>query len=207
MKQRIFVRVDFQNDFVHPNGALSIKNPELIEKMQHFCSSLQQGMFDYIIDTADNHFAETYSQTPESDTYPIHCIHGTWGWQPAAELKDNIPVVRLYKSTTNLWNELPNYKLLQQDWSNTEAYIGGVLTDVCVRQAMSGFLKRGAKVILLEDLCQGADKQVPELMAMPQYGMYAADGRLCMMSSAQFFRGRLHERKCELNLVKTCRGM
>ncbi len=52
MNNRILVRIDFQNDFIHPNGSLSINNPDLIEKNQQFNNSLQKGMFAEIIDAA-----------------------------------------------------------------------------------------------------------------------------------------------------------
>ena len=34
MNERILVRIDFQNDFIHPEGSLSINNPNLIDKNQ-----------------------------------------------------------------------------------------------------------------------------------------------------------------------------
>ena len=54
-----------------------------------------------------------------------------------------------------MWQEAYTYPVLQQDWKGKEVYLAGVLSDVCVKQAMDGFLSRGAKVTLLEDLCQG----------------------------------------------------
>ena len=46
MKKRILMRVDFQNDFVHPHGSLTINNPQLIEKHQQFADNLFQNSFD-----------------------------------------------------------------------------------------------------------------------------------------------------------------
>lgn len=45
--------------------------------------------------------------------------------------------------------------LLQQDLRDKEVYLCGLLSDICVQQGMDGFLRRGAKVTVLEDLCQG----------------------------------------------------
>ena len=160
----IFVRIDFQNDFVHPHGALSINNPELIEKHQQFADSLFPNCFDKIIETYDTHFAETYANTFEAQSFPPHCIFGTWGWQQAAPFKPDLEVTKMYKSTTNLWNEIKNYRELNDDWNNTNVYLCGLLSDICVQQAMNGFLKRGAKVILIDDLCQGAEKQISDIL-------------------------------------------
>lgn len=155
MKKRILVRVDFQNDFVDPDGKLTINDVALINRHQRFCNSLQRGMFAEVIDIADTHFEETYAATAEAADYPLHAAYYTWGWHKAAEFKDNIPLTNLYKSTTNIWNEENNYTLLRQDWRDKDIYLCGLLSDVCVREAMDGFLNRGTKVTLLEDLCKG----------------------------------------------------
>ena len=87
MNNNILIRIDFQNDFVHPYGALTISNPELIEKHQKFAEGLFNHSFDKIIDTYDTHFAETYPHTIEAQSYPLHCVFGSWGWQQAAPFK------------------------------------------------------------------------------------------------------------------------
>ena len=43
MNERILARIDFQNDFAAPEGALSINNPELIARHQRFADNLQKG--------------------------------------------------------------------------------------------------------------------------------------------------------------------
>lgn len=198
MSERILMRVDFQNDFVDPEGKLTLSDEKLINRQQHFCDSLQKGMFAQIIDVADTHFEETYGATKEAQSYPPHAIYYSWGWHKAAEFKDNIPLTNLYKSTTDIWNEEKNYAVLQQNWKNKNVYLCGVLSDVCVRQAMDGLLKRGAKVTVLEDLCKGAQKQMPEMVLEPQYSQVRASGQLQLMNSTQFFRSILNEKKQQL---------
>lgn len=205
MKKRIFVLVDFQNDFVQPDGALSINNPDLIERVQTFNNNLQKGMFERIIVTADTHFEETYLQTPEADNFPLHCVYKTWGWNQAVSFKDNIPVDTLYKSTTNIWNEVNGYKFLQEDMKGTEVYIAGVLSDICVQQAMEGFLKRGAKVVLLDDLTQGLEKQTTDIIQEPKYAQAVEKGVLSNITSTQFFRIMLLEKKQQINRINTGR--
>lgn len=201
MMKRTLVRIDFQNDFVAPDGLLSINNPELISRHQRFADNLQRGMFDEILDFRDTHFAETYLQTKEAQSFPIHTQYGTKGWEAASNWKDNIPVQVLFKSTTNLWNEVNQYAVLQQDWKDREVYICGVLSDICVQQGMDGFLKRGAKVSVLEDLCQGLNKQIPEIINEPKYQNLVEKGRLWCMTSQQFFRSILLEKKLQHNLL------
>lgn len=206
MNERFFVRIDFQNDFAAPEGALTINNPDLIARHQRFADSLQKGMFSEIWDFRDTHFAETYPQTKEAESFPLHTEFGSWGWQPAAILKDNIPVRTFFKSTTNLWNEVNQYALLQQDLRDKEVYLCGLLSDICVQQGMDGFLRRGAKVTVLEDLCQGAVRQIPEIISEPKYGRLLEEGRLRHITGAQFFRSILLEKKLNYNLVNSSRG-
>ena len=206
MNERFLVRIDFQNDFAAPKGALTINNPDLIARHQRFADSLQKGMFSEIWDFRDTHFAETYPLTKEAESFPLHTEFGSWGWQPAAILKDNIPVRTFFKSTTNLWNEVNQYALLQQDWRDKEVYLCGLLSDICVQQGMDGFLRRGAKVTVLEDLCQGAVRQIPEIISEPKYGRLLEEGRLRHITGPQFFRSILLEKKLNYNLVNSSRG-
>lgn len=55
MRDRVLVRIDCQNDFVDPEGALTINNPDFIYQHRRFCENLQKGMFSRIIDVADMH--------------------------------------------------------------------------------------------------------------------------------------------------------
>lgn len=202
MTERILVRIDFQNDFVDPEGKLTVNDIDLINRHHHFNQSLQRGMFTKILDVADTHFEETYALTKEAESYGIHTVYNSWGWHKAAEFKDNIHVANIYKSSTNLWNEEKNYPLLQQNWSGKEIFLCGLLSDMCIHEAMDGFLSRGAKVTLFEDLCKGAKKQLPEIIREGPYCSYLEAGRLRLMTSGQFFRMILNEKKQQYNLVK-----
>lgn len=206
MVQNILMRIDFQNDFVHPHGALSLNAPELIEKHQRFADSIFAGSFDKIIDTYDTHFIETYSNTSESDSFPPHCLQGTLGWQQAAPFKPELEVEKMYKSTTNIWNELKQYRTLQGDWSDKNVYLCGVLSDVCVKQALNGLLKHGANVIVLEDLCRGAQQQIGDILQNEVYRPFIEADVLKSVTSAQFFRKFLHEKKIQHNLVHKSLG-
>jgi len=206
MKKNILIRIDFQNDFVHPHGALSIDNPELIDKHQQFADSLFNNCFDKIIETYDTHFAETYPNTFEAESYPPHCIFGTWGWQQAAPFKPDLKVTKMYKSTTNLWNEIKNYRDLSEDWQDKNVYLCGLLSDVCVQQAINGLLKRGATVIILDDLCQGAQKQISDILQEESYRPFVEDGKLKSITTAQFFRCALLQKKIQHNHVTKSLG-
>ncbi len=206
MNNRILMRIDFQNDFVHPHGALSINSPDLIERQQKFADSLFFNSFDKIIDTYDTHFAETYGETLEAASFPPHCLFGSWGWQQAAPFKPELQVAKMYKSTTNIWNEARAYRDLSENWEGKEVYLCGVLSDICVMQAMNGLLKRGAKAIILEDLCAGKDRQINDIIQDEAYRPFINEGRLASITSAQFFRRTLLDKKIQHNIVTKSLG-
>ena len=206
MKKRILMRIDFQNDFVHPQGDLTIADTDLIDRHQQFVKSLQSDMIDVIVDSYDTHFSQTYKNSIEAEKFPLHCVFGSWGWQSAAPLKNNIETINIFKSTTNIWNEKNNYKILNEDWHNKDVYLCGVLSDVCVYQAMKGLLKRGATVILIEDLCKGIDAQISDILEHPDFQEVKNSGQLKSITSAQFFRSALLDKKIEHNLVYKAQG-
>ena len=69
-------------------------------------------------------------------------------------------------------------------------------------QAMNGFLSRGAKVTVLEDLCMGANQQMPEIIQQPAYQKAVEAGALRMMTMQQFFRQVLNEKKSQFNMYQ-----
>ncbi|MBR2274090.1 MAG: hypothetical protein IJ864_04630 [Alphaproteobacteria bacterium] len=139
MNNNILIRIDFQNDFVHPDGVLSICNMSLIAAHQKFAQQLSANSFAQIIETYDTHFAETYHETIEAQSYPPHCLFGRWGWLQAAPFDSALNVSKLYKSTTNLWNEAVQYKLLNADWC-TKKCLHMRFIERCMCTAGNGWL-------------------------------------------------------------------
>ena len=206
MNNRILMRIDFQNDFVHPHGSLSLKNQQLINRHQTFANGLFKDSFDKIIDSYDTHFAETYANTIEAQSYPPHCVYCMWGWMSAAPFKFGLPVTNVYKSTTDIWNEAKNCQALNENWQGKEVYLCGVLSDVCVVQAMHGLLKRGANVVIIEDLCQGAQMQISDILQKDIYRPMIDKGRIKTITTSQYYRAQVLEKKIQYNLVNRSKG-
>ena len=109
----------------------------------------------------------------------------------------------IFKSTTNIWNEENTYQVLADiNKQKTDVYLCGVLSDVCVVQAMDGFLKKGANVIIIEDLCKGLNQEITEILENPNYRPFIENGRLKSITTQQFFRKELLQKKIEHNLVR-----
>ena len=192
MSERILIIVDFQNDFIQPDGVLSIKDVSLINRMQTFIDSLGPNSFVNIIITMDTHFRETWSSTYESTSYPLHCEFGHNGFKLAFNLSNtsNLPVEIIYKSTVDIWNEVSQYRCLNKDFKDSQIYISGLITEVCVKHALDGFLQRKAgKVFLLSDLIGGLNQTAEDLFLSEEYTDYVNHKSLCMLSSSDFLNG------------------
>ncbi len=203
MNKRILFRIDFQNDFVDPKGLLTISDENLIERHKKFANNLFRNSFNKIVDSYDTHFEETYDNTIEAKSFPKHCIYGTWGWQQAAPFKEGLNVIDIYKSSTNLWNEENNNQILSEDYNDkTDVYLCGVLSDICVKQAMDGFLRKGANVVIIEDLCKGLEMEMADILQLDDYKQMVQNGRIKTITTGQFFRSELLKKKIEHNMVR-----
>ena len=203
MNKRILFRIDFQNDFVHPNGSLTISDEKLILKHQKFANNLFKNSFDKIVDSYDTHFRETYNDTLEAQSFGEHCIYGTWGWEQAAPFKEGLKVQKIYKSTTNIWNEENTYQILKDKYDDkTDVYLCGVLSDIRVKEALDGLLKKGANVIVIEDLCKGLNQEITDILQSDTYSLFVQSGKLKTITTSQFFRQELLAKKIEQNMVR-----
>ena len=68
-----------------------------------------------------------------------------------------------------------------------EVTIIGVASDYCNRYAMEGWLNRGARVTIIQDLTKGIHKETPEILRECQYQQYEP-GRLQAVSSTEYIR-------------------
>ena len=167
MKKLLHI-VDMQNDFVMPNGKLAVAGAEsLIKPANEFVNTVH---FDKTIATFDTHYRKTYKKTEESKMFPPHCLFGTKGWELAIHMDKYDMVVKVLKGQFDVWENvyiqgidfiLSDYKLTPE---NTDIYIMGVASDFCVKYAIKGYLDRGYRVTVLQDLCRGINKQIDEVV-------------------------------------------
>ncbi len=128
---RALIVIDMQNDFCHPNGALTTKEaqecvPMVIKLVEEFRNSGEAIYF-----TQDTHDLN-YRNTQEGQKLPIdHCRYGSWGWRiiDGVDLKltDEDNVYHLMKDTFAYddWisEELNRYE---------EVILCGVVSSICV---------------------------------------------------------------------------
>lgn len=184
--KNIFALIDLQNDFVLPNGKLTVNAPNLIRKTQKFVDRTTARFNEYWV-TYDTHFEESYGQTEEAKLFPPHCIYGTDGWQVPVTFPSGKPVCKFIKATTNLWAEEHQYPNLKKDLKNTTFYVAGVCSDICVIQAIDGLLQRGGNVVVLRDLTKGLEKETDAVVQTPYYQKLIARGQLKVTDSENIF--------------------
>ncbi|MCL2673203.1 MAG: hypothetical protein FWF01_02295, partial [Alphaproteobacteria bacterium] len=67
----LYMVVDMQNDFLMPDGALTLNAPGLADKTNVFINSLDQGSY-VLASTLDTHYKENYHETEEGKVFPLH---------------------------------------------------------------------------------------------------------------------------------------
>lgn len=110
--KRLLHCVDFNNDFMCADGALSVPGAEaLIPAVNQFFENVKEGAFDAALFTYDSHFSGEYPFSPESIPFPnIHCEYGTRGWQLAVKpglLAGKMPVSYMTKNVFDMWGSNP----------------------------------------------------------------------------------------------------
>ena len=194
--------IDFQNDFVAPNGALTFDNkkgdPTLIAKTSAFFKILPPDVFSNAIVTYDTHFKETYPQSEEGKNFPIHCVKNSYGWQLAIDtslIEKKINYIQyLQKSTYDMWEESIekiNPTILKK---TNEVVLFGVASDICNKAALKGWIKKEIPVTILEDLTRGIYQQTWEVLNQPQFKEAVQKGKVKCMSSRAFLKKIQHER-------------
>jgi nicotinamidase/pyrazinamidase len=177
--KKILVVVDYQNDFVDPNGALPVPNADTI--FQNIQDRIDSDDYENIIYTFDTHTADAYNGSDEQKLFPnIHCEFGTQGWDfykikpkdPQWEtikqlnFENGKPFIQydngkeffFTKDVFNIWDGNINYPTWFENMFNpktTEIDVVGVATNYCVFMNVMGMINRGYKVNIIQDCVEG----------------------------------------------------
>lgn len=163
MSGLLFWDVDTQNDFIQPNGKLYVPGSETIVPVLARLTGFahQQGI--RILASADDHVPghRELSETPDwSETFPPHCLHGTWGQEkiPETALRNPLVIEPDHHSGTVVtvashegdllflkhWFDIfTNPKVLPvlRVLDPAAIVVYGVATDVCDRYAIEGLAR------------------------------------------------------------------
>jgi nicotinamidase/pyrazinamidase len=181
-RRRIFWDVDTQVDFVAADGKLAVPGAEEIVPALKLLVDAARATGTIHVASADDHELtdpEISDEPDFRDTYPPHCLRGTRGAEKIAETKqvDPLPLslvayppgllqslvegrreILLLKKSFDVFTN-PNTHALLDALDPEEIVVFGVATDVCNDAAIRGFLRRGRRVVFVEDAAKGLDAE------------------------------------------------
>lgn len=173
--KKILINVDFEGDFVNPNGVLYVPGAEkLISRIQ---DKINDESYTDIIYTFDTHEKDEYDNSEEKKLFPFHCGYKTEGWQLYGITPRNndkfqetinetdkpfemIKIENEYFFTKNVFDIWEGNNIFEK-WF-TETYpkdtiieVVGVATNYCVFMNVMGLIKRGYQVRIIDDCVAG----------------------------------------------------
>ena len=152
----VFVDVDTQIDFIFPAGALYVPGAETVLPNIAALNSFAGTQGIPLISDTDAHT----ENDPEFRQWPPHCVVGTVGQlKPQSTLLDgravlpnkriaelpSAPQIILEKDSLDMFTN-PNIDTLLASLSAERFVVYGVVTEICVKCAAFGLLKRGGGV-------------------------------------------------------------
>ena len=178
--RRFVVVVDAQRDFMCADGKLPVGGADrLIVPLQAWLSGLQPADTAGVLFTFDTHDVRTYPESAEATQFPIHCVHGTPGWQLVVDpgaLHPGIPAYRMEKPEFDMWAASSgpiealgdvgrtmardSFFAELQDAGIRDVTVVGVAADFCVRWAVEGLIARGFRVTVPADLTRGIAREI-----------------------------------------------
>jgi len=180
--KRILWDVDTQVDFMEPSGKLYVPDAEdVAPAMERLVDAARAAGIVHVASADDHELTDPeISGAPDfTNTYPPHCLRGTRGAEKILATKQREPLplsllpfppgllpgmientreILLLKKNFNVFTN-PNTDPLLDALDPDEIVVFGVATDVCDDAAIRGFLRRGRRVVFVEDAARGLDEQ------------------------------------------------
>jgi nicotinamidase/pyrazinamidase len=178
--KRILWDVDTQVDFMEPDGKLYVPGArDLVPLLAQLVESARAAGIVHVASVDDHELTDPeISATPDfQNTYPPHCLRGTRGAEKIAETKQRDPLplslvpfpagflpgmiedsreILLLKKNVSVFTN-PNTDSLLEALDPDEIVVFGVATDVCDDATVRGLLRRGRRVVFVQDAACGLD--------------------------------------------------
>jgi nicotinamidase/pyrazinamidase len=154
-----FIDVDTQIDFVFPAGALYVPGAERVLPSISRLNRYAVAHGAALVSTVDAHL----ENDPEFRTWPPHCVASTVG-----QLKPQSTVVSgqtLFQKTTTDAFASPKFVPLLERLGAERYVVYGVVTEICVKCAAFGLLRRGgARVEIVTDAVRSLNQAEADSM-------------------------------------------
>ena len=186
MTRALFI-IDVQNDFTE-GGSLGVDGGTAVATGISSLLARHPHRYDHVFASRDwhdatnsngGHFADG-AEPDYENTWPSHCVAGTYGAEYHAELATNAVDVHVRKGMGR-----PAYSIFEGTTTNdetvaglldslgvTEIDVAGIATDYCVRQSALHAIESGRSVRILADLVAGvaADSSAAALVELEAAG-------------------------------------
>jgi len=184
---KVFVDVDTQCDFVNQDGNLYVPGAKEIKPVLEKLTKLAKDENIRVIKTMDAHL----QNDPEFKVFPPHCIVETVGQASIRETANKRAII-FEKQTYDVFDKtLGNDKIdgWLKDNKVTEAWVYGLVGNICIEAAVMGLLARGIKVYVFENavmwmdmeqgiFCTGVDNKEQSVARMRKAGAVFAQAKL-----------------------------
>jgi nicotinamidase/pyrazinamidase len=152
-----YIDVDTQMDFVFPSGALYVPGAEKILARVGELNREAVAGGHLLISTVDAHTEDDV----EFKSWPRHCVAGSLG-----QRKPDVTVVKgaevVEKRSVDCF-EIPRMTELLDAHGVTDAVVYGVVTEICVLNAVRGLQARGIRVRVIADAVKELDPAARDL--------------------------------------------
>lgn len=171
----VFFDVDTQADFLYPSGKLYVPGSENIVENIAKLNRFAAAHAIPVISTVDAHTPDD----PHFADWPPHCIVGTPGQQKPAETLlakravienhpgipplEGVQQVILEKQVNDCFTNV-NLRPLLYEWGVQRCVVYGVVTEICVKNAVEGLLASGRQVELVTDAIRSLDETTAQAM-------------------------------------------
>jgi nicotinamidase/pyrazinamidase len=158
----VFFDIDTQLDFMVPAGALYVPGAESLLDRIAVLNRYAASQDIPVISTTDAHSEDD----PEFKVWPHHCVVGTTGQQkctvtllekrlvipnaPCAPAVAGIQQIIVEKQTIDSLSNV-NLPAILRHLAAHRYVVYGVVTEICVKSAVAGLLKTGARVEVVTD--------------------------------------------------------
>ena len=162
----VFFDIDTQLDFMVPAGALYVPSAETILDRIATLNRFAAAQNTPVISTVDAHSEDD----PEFKQWPHHCVSGTTGQQKCgvtllekrvvvpnkapngscAPVIAGIQQIIIEKQTIDVFSNR-NLVAILHELGAGRYVVYGVVTEICVKHAVAGLLKTGARVEVVTD--------------------------------------------------------
>ena len=163
--------VDVQNDFADPAGALYVKTGEQVVPLinAEIARALAAGA--QVFHTQDWHPESTPHFAKDGGTWPVHCVHDTWGAELQPELVVGGPIVRKGSNGEDGYSGFTMRDPLSGETiatplgdmlaaaGVTTLVVAGLATDYCVKATVLDARERGYPVTVLGNAIRAVDLQ------------------------------------------------